>query len=62
MFSGIQPPGSIHIGNYLGAIRHWVTTQARFENIFCIVDLHALTTPRGPEVLSPRFARSQLYY
>lgn len=54
MFSEIQPTGSIHIGNYLGAIRHWVTTQARFENIFCIVDLHALTTPRGPEVLKSK--------
>ena len=42
-FSGIQPSGTLHIGNYLGAIRNWVKTQAEFDNIFCIVDLHALT-------------------
>ncbi len=42
-FSGIQPSGTLHIGNYLGAIRNWVATQDEFDNIFCIVDLHALT-------------------
>ena len=42
-FSGIQPSGTLHIGNYLGAIRNWVKTQEEFDNIFCIVDLHALT-------------------
>jgi len=42
-FSGIQPSGTLHIGNYLGAVRNWVMTQAEYENIFCIVDLHALT-------------------
>jgi tryptophanyl-tRNA synthetase len=42
-FSGIQPSGTLHIGNYLGAIRNWVATQEEFDNIFCIVDLHALT-------------------
>ena len=45
LFSGIQPP-AFHIGNYLGAIRNWVTQQARYDNIFCIVDLHALSVPR----------------
>jgi len=43
VFSGIQPTGDTHIGNYLGAIRHWVASQEEFENIFCIVDLHAIT-------------------
>ncbi len=42
-FSGIQPSGTLHIGNYLGAIRNWVKTQTEFDNIFCVVDLHALT-------------------
>ncbi len=42
-FSGIQPSGTLHIGNYLGAIRNWVAAQEEFDNIFCIVDLHALT-------------------
>lgn len=54
VFSGIQPTGSIHIGNYLGTIRHWVTIQAEFEAIFCIVDLHALTIPQRPEVLKSK--------
>ncbi|MGH2506458.1 MAG: tryptophan--tRNA ligase [Ktedonobacteraceae bacterium] len=45
IFSGIQPTGNIHLGNYLGAIRNWVATQEEFENIFCIVDLHAITLP-----------------
>jgi tryptophanyl-tRNA synthetase len=43
VFSGVQPTGNIHLGNYLGAIRNWVAEQQEFENIFCIVDLHAIT-------------------
>ncbi len=50
-FSGIQPTGNIHIGNYLGAIRQWVASQAQYENILCIVDLHAITVPQDPHVL-----------
>lgn len=51
VFSGIQPTGNIHLGNYLGAIRQWVATQEEFENIFCIVDLHAITLPIDPKEL-----------
>ncbi len=51
VFSGIQPTGNIHLGNYLGAIRNWVATQEQFENIFCIVDLHAITLPIDPKDL-----------
>src|SRR5947209_2261584 len=51
VFSGIQPTGNIHLGNYLGAIRNWVATQEAFENIFCIVDLHAITLPIDPQEL-----------
>jgi len=51
IFSGIQPTGNLHLGNYLGAIRNWVTLQADYECIFCIVDLHALTLPIDPEEL-----------
>ncbi len=51
VFSGIQPTGGVHIGNYLGAIRNWVREQERYENIFCIVDLHAMTIPYDPKVL-----------
>jgi tryptophanyl-tRNA synthetase len=51
VFSGIQPTGNIHLGNYLGAIRNWVKTQAMYDNIFCIVDLHAITLPIDPKEL-----------
>jgi tryptophanyl-tRNA synthetase len=51
VFSGIQPSGQLHIGNYLGAIRRWVEVQDRYDNIFCIVDLHALTVPQEPDAL-----------
>lgn len=48
VFSGIQPTGDIHIGNYLGALRNWVRLQADYQTIYCIVDLHALTIPQDP--------------
>jgi tryptophanyl-tRNA synthetase len=48
IFSGIQPTGNLHLGNYLGAIRNWVELQHDYECIFCIVDLHALTQPQDP--------------
>ena len=51
VFSGIQPSGSPTLGNYLGAIRNWVDGQDRYDNIFCVVDLHALTLPQTPEEL-----------
>jgi tryptophanyl-tRNA synthetase len=54
LFSGIQPTGNIHIGNYLGAIRQWVTLQERFESLFCIVDLHAITVYQEPRDLRAR--------
>ncbi len=51
IFSGVQPTGNLHLGNYLGAIRNWVELQKDFECIFCIVDLHALTLPQDPALL-----------
>ena len=51
IFSGVQPSGNLHLGNYLGAIKNWVKLQKDFECIFCIVDLHALTVPQDPEKL-----------
>jgi len=45
IFSGIQPTGDKHIGNYLGAIRHWVTGQAEHDCLYSIVDLHSITVP-----------------
>ena len=51
IFSGIQPTGNLHLGNYLGAIRNWVQLQHDYDCIFCIVDLHALTQPQDPNEL-----------
>ena len=51
IFSGIQPTGNLHLGNYLGAIRNWVGLQDDFESIYCIVDLHAVTLPQEPDEL-----------
>jgi tryptophanyl-tRNA synthetase len=52
IFSGVQPTGNLHLGNYLGAIRNWVAMQKDFESIFCIVDLHAITLPQDPVELT----------
>ena len=51
VFSGIQPSGNLHLGNYIGAIRNWVVSQAQYDNIFCVVDLHALTVYQDPQIL-----------
>jgi tryptophanyl-tRNA synthetase len=51
IFSGIQPTGNLHLGNYLGAIRNWVAMQNDYDCMFCIVDLHALTLPQDPKEL-----------
>lgn len=51
IFSGIQPTGNLHLGNYLGAIRNWVTLQNDFESIYCVVDLHAITVAQDPAEL-----------
>ena len=51
IFSGVQPTGSIHIGNYLGAIKNWAELQNEYDSVYCIVDLHALTIPQDPEKL-----------
>ncbi len=51
VFSGMQPSGNSHLGNYLGAIRNWVMQQDQYENVFCVVDLHALSLPTDPAVL-----------
>jgi len=52
IFSGIQPTGEPHLGNYIGAIRRWVEFQDDYESFFCLVDLHALTLPWDPKQLS----------
>ena len=51
VFSGVQPTGNLHLGNYLGAIKNFVDLQNKFECIYCIVDLHAITTYQDPKEL-----------
>ena len=51
VLSGVQPSGQLHIGNYLGAIKNWAEIQDRYESIFCIVDLHAITVYQRPDEL-----------
>lgn len=54
VFSGIQPTGNIHLGNYLGAVKNWVDRQDSYENIFCVVNSHAITIPQDPKVLKEK--------
>jgi tryptophanyl-tRNA synthetase len=54
IFSGAQPTGNLHIGNYLGALKNWVNLQNEYESFFCIVNLHALTLPQNPQVLKQK--------
>ena len=54
IFSGIQPSGELHIGNYLGAVKNWVALQHQYECLFCIVNYHAITIPSGAETLRER--------
>lgn len=51
IFSGAQPTGELHLGNYLGALKNWVALQNEYESFFCIVNLHAITLPQNPKVL-----------
>jgi tryptophanyl-tRNA synthetase len=54
IFSGIQPSGELHIGNYLGAVKNWVQLQEQHESIFCIVNYHAITGNYDPDALRTR--------
>ena len=62
IFSGVAPSGTIHIGNYLGAIKNWAKLQNEYRSIFCIVDLHALTTPQDPEKLRKKILEVAMLY
>ncbi len=62
IFSGIRPSGQIHIGNYLGAIKQWVQLQEKNDCVFCIVDLHAITTPFDPKELQKEIANTLIVY
>ncbi|MCL6471789.1 MAG: tryptophan--tRNA ligase [Firmicutes bacterium] len=61
-FSGIQPTGALHIGNYLGAIKSWIDLQDNYEGIFGIVDYHAITEPYKPEDMARRVIDAALDY
>jgi tryptophanyl-tRNA synthetase len=54
IFSGVQPTGNVHLGNYLGALRNWVTLQREYESFFCIVNLHAITQRQDPKLLAEK--------
>src|ERR1044071_4629548 len=54
IFSGAQPTGNVHLGNYLGALRNWVALQNEYEAFYCIVNLHALTVPQDPKQLAEK--------
>ena len=54
VFSGIQPSGELHLGNYLGAVRNWVELQDQYRCIFCVVDYHALTQDYDTKQMAPR--------
>src|SRR6202035_5320072 len=51
IFSGMQPTGNLHLGNYLGALKSWVKMQDTHECYYCVVDLHAITVPQDPHKL-----------
>jgi tryptophanyl-tRNA synthetase len=54
IFSGAQPTGNLHIGNYIGALRNWVELQGEYESFFCVVNLHAVTVPQDPRELAAK--------
>jgi tryptophanyl-tRNA synthetase len=60
VFSGIQPTGEMHLGNYVGAVRRWVDDQERHDAIYCVVDLHAMTLPYSPAELAGGTRRTAL--
>ena len=62
VFSGIQPSGNLTVGNYLGAIKNWVAEQHQYDNVFCVVDLHALTVPQDPKLLYQKSREVALLY
>lgn len=62
IFSGIRPTGDIHLGNYLGAIKQWIDLQNQAECIFCVVDLHAVTTPYDPKKIQDQIKELSIAY
>ena len=57
VFSGVQPTGNLHLGNYLGALKNFVSLQKEMNCIYCVVDLHAITTFQKPRELKKQCFR-----
>ncbi len=62
VLSGVQPTGSLHIGNWLGAIKNWVSLQNEYETFVCVVDLHAITVPHNPKELAENTLKTAAIY
>ena len=62
IFSGIQPSGELHLGNYIGALAQWAEQQNNYECFFCVVDLHTITTPQNPAELQQRIRTNIAWY
>lgn len=62
VLSGIQPSGNLTIGNYLGALKQWVAVQHDYDSFYCVVDLHAITTPQAPQELRQKTRESAAIY
>ncbi|MBU0531189.1 tryptophan--tRNA ligase, partial [Patescibacteria group bacterium] len=62
IFSGIQPTGNLHLGNYIGAIQQFVELQEKFDSVFCIVDYHAITVPQEPKELNENILKLAAAY
>ena len=62
VFSGVQPTGNIHLGNYLGALKQFVELQEDHECIYCIVDEHAITVPQDPKMLKEKYGDKLVFW
>ena len=62
ILSGVQPTGSLHLGNYLGAVKQWVQLQHDYDSFFCVVDLHAITLPQDPVKLRKETVQAAALY
>jgi len=62
VFSGIQPSGNLHIGNYIGAMKQWIELQKNYDCIYSIVDLHAITIPQNPKILKEKIRELTALY
>ena len=62
VFSGVQPTGNLHLGNYLGALKNFVSLQKSKNCLYCVVDLHAITTFQNPKDLNSKYFRNYSWF